>query len=124
MQKPKNIAAILTSLLVVPFSGVAQERSEGTAVIRVSDDEYTIPIECDDPAQPGLGFSTEPARITRQTKGRASMVRDNMPVALTYDTWKGGDRPPGLEGVQFEANCGFRDPEAPAHRRLPSPGAP
>ena len=170
MQNTMQTAAILASLLLVPLSGMAQERSKGTAVIRVTDDEYRIPIECDDPARPGLGFSTEPSRITRETKGRASMVnlrvrpwkdtgdvvvtldryvawiqpppsasgvmsarldmspasmvRDNMPVALTYDMWNDGDRPPGLNGVQFEANCGFRDPEAPSYRKLSGPDTP
>ena len=49
----------------------------------------------------------------------ASIVRDNLPVAVTYDMWVGGDRPLGLAGVQFEANCSHRDPEAPSYRRLP-----
>ena len=136
----------------------------------MADAEYTIPIECNDPARPGLGFNTEPSRITREKTGRSSMVnlrvrpwkdtgdvivalgayvawikpppsaggvmsarldmspasmaRDNMPVALTYDMWKDGDRPEGVNGVQFKANCGFRDPDAPAYRKLPSPDAP
>lgn len=170
MQNTKQTAAILASLLLVPLSVLARDLSEGMAVIRVTDDEYMIPIECDDPARPELGFNTEPARITREKNGRASMVnlrvrpwkdtgdvmvsldryvawiqpppsaggvmsaqldmspasmvRDNMPVALTYDMWKGGDRPPGLAGVQFEANCGFRDPEAPSYRKLSGPDTP
>ena len=48
----------------------------------------------------------------------ASVMRDNMPVLLTYDMWKSGDRPPGRDGVQFEANCTLRDPEAPSYRKV------
>lgn len=55
-------------------SAVAAQRFEGTAIVRVDDDEYTIPIECDDSARPELGFSTEPSRITRERTGRTSGV--------------------------------------------------
>lgn len=48
----------------------------------------------------------------------ASVLRDNMPVALTYDMWNSGDRPPGYGGVEIEAQCGARDPEAPSYRKV------
>ena len=47
-----------------------------------------------------------------------TVVRDGTPVLLTYDMWTSGDRPPGREGVEFEAQCGQRDPEAPSYRRI------
>lgn len=48
----------------------------------------------------------------------ASSLREGQPVALTYDMWMDGDRPAGVQGVSFEANCGYRDPAAPAFRKL------
>lgn len=151
-------------LMIVASAAPGQQRSVGTAVVRVDATEYTIPIECDDPARPELGFSTEPARVTREATGRSSLVRlrvrqwqdtselvisldryvawvprpssaggilamefdmspasfqrSGLPVALTYDLWTNGERPPGLEGVRFEANCSFRDPAAPTSKRI------
>ena len=139
-------------------------RSPGTAVVVVEDREYTLPIECNDPADAGKGFSTEPSRITRERTGRssavrinvrpwketdelvvsldryvawvpksvfkgspvdaridmspASVVRNNMPVTMTYDIWTSGDRPEGLTGVQVRVDCAVRDPEAPSSRSL------
>lgn len=52
----------------------------------------------------------------------ASFLEDNMPVAMTYDMWKAGKRPEGGGTLNFEANCSFRDPEAPSYRRLPDTG--
>ena len=177
MHKRSVIAAILCAVaLLMPSAGAAGERAaraerfEGSALVRVGDGEYTIPIECDDAARPELGFSTEPNRITRERTGRSSMVnlrlrpwkdsgqvlvtldryaawmpapasargvlsltldmspasvvRDNAPVALTYEMWTDGDRPQGLAGVEFEARCGERRPEAPSYRRLPEANAP
>jgi hypothetical protein len=46
------------------------------------------------------------------------VVRDDTPVLLTYDMWTKGDRPPGRKGVEIEAQCGQRDPEAPSYRRI------
>ncbi len=155
---------MLPALLFIATGTVAQERHDGTAVVRVDDGEYTIPIECDDALRPEHGFSTEPARITRDATGRSSGVRlgvrpykdtldlvvsldryvawvprqasangilrmtldmspasslkDGMPVLLTYERWKDGERPEGLADVSFEANCGYRDPMAPAFRKL------
>lgn len=152
-------------LLVAMTAAAAQERSAGTAIIHVGQDEYTIPIECDDATRPELGFSTEPSRITKQATGRTSgvrlglrqwqetdyvvisldryvawmprpasaggvlrltldmspvtILRDGSPVALTYDMWMDGERPAGIEGVSFEAQCSNRDPEAPAYRKVP-----
>lgn len=48
--------------------------SEGTAVVTVGADEYTVVIECDDPSGPEAGFGTQPNRLTRQTRGRANGV--------------------------------------------------
>lgn len=158
------LTAILSMSLLSAVSATAQSRFEGTAVVRVADDEYTIPIECYDAVRPELGFTTEPSRITRERTGRtslvtlrvrptrepnetvisldryvawmpqpssaggvlsltldmspASMVRDNMPAALTRDMWMNGDRPEGLSGVRLEAQCTTRDPEAPSYRKI------
>jgi hypothetical protein len=155
---------LTAALLLIASGGLAQERSDGTAIVRVDGTEYTIPIECEDPSRPELGFSSEPSRVTRESTGRTSPVRltvrpwqdtaelvitldryvawipsqpsaggvlvmefdmspassqrDGLPVLLTYDLWTGGERPPGLGGVWFEADCSFRDPAAPASRRL------
>ena len=158
------------TLLLVCSIGVAQTRHDGSAVVRVADTEHTIPIVCESAAQPELGFSTEPARITREATGRTSGVNLRVrpwqdtgnlivtldryvawvptalsadgvlsmrldmspsstmqadgPAMLTYDLWMSGERPPGLVGVQFEANCNVRDPAAPSSRRLPASGSP
>ena len=123
---------------------LADERSPGTAVIVVDQREYTIPIECNDPADASKGFSTDSSRITRERTGRtsgvrlivrpwketdevvvtldrfvawlpgsvfagspveasidlspASVIRDNLPVTITYDMWTAGDRPEGSPG--------------------------
>ncbi|MBT8461547.1 MAG: hypothetical protein KJO44_03420 [Gemmatimonadetes bacterium] len=52
----------------------------------------------------------------------ASFLEDNAPVAMTYDRWTAGERPEGGGTLEFEANCGVRDPEAPSYRRLPDTG--
>lgn len=49
----------------------------------------------------------------------ASVLRDYQPVALTYDMWTSGDRPPGLAGVRIEVDCTHREPTAPSFRKLP-----
>jgi hypothetical protein len=54
------------------------------ATVRMTDREYTIPIECDDPARPEFGLATEPARITREATGRSSGV--NLRVRRWQDT--------------------------------------
>jgi hypothetical protein len=54
----------------------------------------------------------------------ASTMRDGVPVMLTYDMWSAGERPEGRDGVKFEAQCGSRDPEAPAYRKVADPGSP
>jgi len=156
---------IVMALLAVAPIGHTQALSAGTAILRVDDSEYTIPIECDDASRPEAGFSTEPSRITKEATGRTSGVRlgprqwqetdyvvismdkyvawvprpastggvlrmtldmspvtvfDNgMPVLLTYDMWMAGERPEGIRGVSFEAQCSHRDPAAPAFRKLP-----
>lgn len=162
---PRSIrSAAYAALLLVALAAYAQSRFEGSAVVRAADTEYVIPIVCDDASRPELGFSTEPARLTREAIGRssgvnlrlrrwqngpesvvtldryvawiptpasrggilelvlamspASVVRDGIPVTMTYDMWAAGDRPPGIDGVHIEANCSARDPEAPTTRRL------
>ena len=156
-----------TVLFAPPLEAQERQRAPGTAIVTVEDDEYTIPNECDDPANPAAGFSTEPSRITREATGRTSMVtlrlrrwqdtndvvvsldryvawlpapasaggvlalelsmipasfaRDGVPTALTYDMWSSGDRPEGISGVRFRADCTHRDPEAPAYRKIPPP---
>jgi hypothetical protein len=49
-----------------------------------------------------------------------SSLKNGMPTALTYDMWMDGERPEGLKGVYFEAQCGYRDPAAPAFKKLPA----
>lgn len=50
------------------------------------------------------------------------LVRDGMPVLVTYDMWKAGDVPDERNVVEFEANCSTRDPAAPAWRRVDPEG--
>ena len=50
----------------------------------------------------------------------ASSLNNGMPTALTYDMWMDGERPAGITGVYFEARCGYRNPAAPAFRKLPA----
>lgn len=47
-----------------------------------------------------------------------SVMRDGSLVALTYDMWQRGDRPPGRDGVKVAVNCLTRDPSAPAFRKV------
>ncbi|MEZ4700967.1 MAG: hypothetical protein R2834_11595 [Rhodothermales bacterium] len=159
------MAFVLLMLWLAPIADAfAQTRFEGTAVVRVAEAEYTVPIECDDAARPELGFSTEPSRITRERTGRTSgvnlrvrssgepdesivsldryvawlprpasqagvltmtidlspmtVMQDGQPVLLTRDMWMEGNRPEGLNGVELEARCNGRDPEAPAYRKI------
>ena len=153
---------LVFALLMVVSSVYAGARIPGSAIVRVADSEYIIPIECNDASQPEQGFSTEPARITKERTGRTSGVRltvrpwketaylvisldryiawaeppaasggvlrmtlsmspasllvDGTQKLLTYDEWMAGNRPAGLDGVMFEANCRERDPNAPAFR--------
>lgn len=70
-----SISALFLSMLVVPIpEAFAQDRFEGTAVVRFDGGEYTVPIECDDALRPELGFSTEPNRITRERTGRTNAI--------------------------------------------------
>jgi len=48
----------------------------------------------------------------------ASSLVDGVPQALTYNRWMAGDRPSGLENVEFDANCNSRDKAAPAFRKI------
>lgn len=67
-------------------TALAADSANGTAVVRVADSEYTIPIICDDAAHPEVGLLTEPGRITRERTGRSSGVR------LTIRRWKETDQ--------------------------------
>ena len=68
-------SALLLSILIFPITDAfAQDRFEGTAVVRVDGGEYTVPIECDNAMRPELGFSTEPNRITRERTGRTNAI--------------------------------------------------
>lgn len=73
---------LLTVLLLVMASVQAAQQANGTAIIRVDDGEYTIPIVCDETSRPETGIYTEPQRITRERTGRTSGVR------LTIRPWK------------------------------------
>lgn len=78
----KSTRILFPAMLMLAASVVAQDRFAGTALVRTSDAEYKIPIECNDAAKPELGFSTEPARVTREATGRTSGVR------LTARPWQ------------------------------------
>lgn len=71
-----------TVLLLAMATGQAAEQANGTAIIRIDDGEYTVPIVCDDTLRPANGVYTEPQRITRERTGRGSGVR------LTIRPWK------------------------------------
>ncbi|MGI9627378.1 MAG: hypothetical protein ACR2QM_11130 [Longimicrobiales bacterium] len=80
----------LLGQLLAPSLGVSQDSSrarlsEGSAVVQVADDEYTITILCDDASRPELGFTTEANRITREATGRSNMV------SLRLRPWKDTD---------------------------------
>ena len=74
----------ITLPILVLLGGWAQAAApaNGTAVISVDDQEYTIPVVCDDPSSPANGVYTEPQRVSRERTGRASGVR------LTIRPWK------------------------------------
>ena len=94
-------------LALIAACAGAQDRVEGTATITVGDDEYLIPIECNDARRPGRGVFTEPARITKERTGRSSGVRltmrpwqDTDDVIITLDKYVAWvDAPLGSGGV-------------------------
>ena len=63
--------------LLFACSGIVLADSDGTAIIRTSDTEYTIPIMCRE-EQNGLDIATEPSRVTREATGRSSLIRLNI----------------------------------------------
>ena len=73
---PNGVKLPLLIMLILFTSSEAngQNRFEGSAIVRVEDSEYVVPIECDDATRPEKGFSTEPSRITRERTGRTSMI--------------------------------------------------
>ena len=73
---------LMLVLLSCSADAQAAESANGTATIRVDDNEYTIPIVCSDTTSPQIDLYTEPQRITRERTGRASSVR------LTIRPWK------------------------------------
>lgn len=73
---------LLPVLLSCGAGAQAAESANGTATIRVDDNEYTIPIVCSDTTSSEVDLYTEPQRITRERTGRASSVR------LTIRPWK------------------------------------
>lgn len=75
----RSLAMALLCTLPFPVSEALAEggkrvRYPGSAVVRVADGEYLLPIECDDAGRPELGFSTEPSRITKKRTGRTSLI--------------------------------------------------
>jgi hypothetical protein len=96
-----RIVALAALLFLGPSAVAAQDRprddAEGSAVIQVGDQEYTIPILCDDATSAAAGFITEPSRVTRERTGRSSLVNlrarpveghDELIVTLDrYLTW-------------------------------------
>lgn len=104
----KNHQPLLLMLLAfVLDTGEAAAPANGTATIRVDDNEYTVPIVCEDPSSPAAGFYTEPQRITRERTGRASGVRvslrpwkDSGDVVVSIDryvAWLAS--PPSTDGI-------------------------
>ncbi len=90
MIKRNALHVVCAALLLAPSALVAQagsrrSLSEGSAVVRTDDSEYTITILCDDPMRPELGFTTEANRITRPATGR------NNQVNLRVRPWKDTD---------------------------------
>lgn len=69
---------LLAILLLVMATVQAAQQANGTAIVRVDDREYTIPVICDDTSRPESGVYTEPQRITRERTGRTSGVRLNI----------------------------------------------
>ena len=82
MTRSVHLFYIAFVLLFIFTNAYSKDRFAGTAIVRVDNSEYTIPIECNDASKPELGFSTEPARITHEATGRTSGVR------LTLRPWK------------------------------------
>ena len=85
-----SMRTILFALLLAPATAEAQStvrspRSEGSAIVRVDEGEYTITILCDDASRADLGFTTEANRITRAATGRRNMV------SLRVRPWKDTD---------------------------------
>ncbi len=68
---------VTAATLLLACSGIVLADSDGTAIIRTTDTEYTIPIMCRE-EQNGLDIATEPSRGTREATGRSSGVRLNI----------------------------------------------
>ena len=102
-----SVFSVVVSLLFITPPTIAADFVEGTATVRVDQNEYIIPIECDDAKKPMLGLNTEPARITKKRTNRTSGVRlnirpwkdtDDLIVTLDrYVAWVSS--PPGAGGV-------------------------
>jgi hypothetical protein len=83
MNRTTQLHRIVPVVLMLAAGTVqAVEPANGTAIVRVGDKEYTIPIVCDDRLRPAAGVFTEPQRITRERTGRTSGIR------LTIRPWK------------------------------------
>lgn len=82
-----RFSKMLSLVFLAPYSAaaLAADSATGTAIVRVADAEYTIPITCDELAHPENGLFTEPSRITRERTGRSSGIR------LTIRPWKETD---------------------------------
>jgi len=90
LRRIRVLPLALSILVMAPSEGAAQDGSrralsEGSAVVRTDDSEYTITILCNDPSRPDLGFTTEANRITRAATGRRNMV------TLRVRPWKDTD---------------------------------
>lgn len=74
-QQISTYALVMLIWLILPLSAWgAKDLYEGEATVIVGNNEYKIPIECDDANFPEKGFSTEPSRITRERTGRSSKI--------------------------------------------------
>jgi len=74
----RSVSYTVTAVtLLFACSGIVRADSDGTAIIRTSETEYTIPIMCRE-EQTGLDIATEPSRVTREATGRSSLIRLNI----------------------------------------------
>ena len=100
---------MLAAGLLVASAVQAVEPANGTAVVRIEDREYTIPVSCDDASRPQAGVYTEPQRVTRERTGRTSGVRlnirpwkDTSDLVISVDAYVAWISPPASTGGRLE----------------------
>lgn len=106
LQKTTKLQCILLGSAVLGAAMVhAAEPANGTAIVRIADQEYTIPVSCDDTSRPEAGVYTEPQRVTRERTGRTSGVRLNIrpwketsDLVISLDRYVAWTASPGSSG--------------------------